>query len=111
MSLPIFSWPPPAGQYVHCARYPVVHYAAEIRAQCTTGKHCALTSKFNLQIRILKIPFETIFLFDMIYLDSSEMRGLCLMKLSGEMLQNLPHFWNKKTQIVFFFHFVLRNEK
>ena len=71
MSLPIFSWPPPAGQYVHCARYPVVHYAAEIRAQCTTGKHyvqCALTSKFNLQIRILKIPFETIFLFDMIYL-------------------------------------------
>ena len=29
---------------------------------------------------------------------SSEIRGLCLMKLSSEMLQNLPNFWNKKTQ-------------
>ena len=33
-------------------------------------------------------------------------RGLCLMKLSSETLQNLPYFWNKKTQNVFFiFHF------
>ena len=37
---------------------------------------------------------------------SSEIRGLCLMKLSSKTLQNLPYFWNKKTQIVFFvFHF------
>ena len=34
---------------------------------------------------------------------SSEMRGLCLRKLSSEMHQNLPCFWNnKKPQIVFF---------
>ena len=32
---------------------------------------------------------------------SSEIRGLCLMKLSSEMLQNLPSFWNKNIQIVF----------
>ena len=36
---------------------------------------------------------------------SSEIRGLCLMKLSSEELQNLPYFWNKKTQIVFVFSF------
>ena len=34
---------------------------------------------------------------------SSEIiRGLCLMKLSRQILQNLPYFWNKKTQKVFF---------
>ena len=33
---------------------------------------------------------------------SSEMRGLCLMKCSSEMLQNLPYFWNMKTHILFF---------
>ena len=33
---------------------------------------------------------------------SSEIRGLCLMKLSNEMLQNLPYFWNMKTQVVSF---------
>ena len=32
----------------------------------------------------------------------SEIRGLYLMKLSCEMLQNLPYFWNTKTQIGFF---------
>ena len=26
---------------------------------------------------------------------SSEMRGLCLMKLPSEILQNLPYFWNR----------------
>ena len=35
---------------------------------------------------------------------SSEIRGLCLMKLSSEMLQNLSYFWNNKNQIGFF-HF------
>ena len=34
---------------------------------------------------------------------SSEIRYLGLMKLSCEMLKNLPYFWNKKTKI-FFFH-------
>ena len=33
---------------------------------------------------------------------SSEIRGLCLMKCSSEMLQNFSHFWNTKTNIVFF---------
>ena len=28
---------------------------------------------------------------------SSEIRGICLMKLSSKMLQNLPYFWNMKT--------------
>ena len=32
---------------------------------------------------------------------SSEIRGLCMMKWPSEMLQKLPYFWNKKTQIVF----------
>ena len=32
----------------------------------------------------------------------SEIRGLCLMKWSSKMLQNLPYFWNKKTQVVYF---------
>ena len=27
-------------------------------------------------------------------LHSSEIRGLCLMKLASEMFQNLPYFWN-----------------
>ena len=34
---------------------------------------------------------------------SSEIRGLCLMKSSGEMLQNLPNFWITKTDVVFSF--------
>ena len=34
---------------------------------------------------------------------SSEIWGLCLMKLSSETLQKLPYFWNEKTQIGFFF--------
>ena len=39
---------------------------------------------------------------------SSEIRGLCLMKCSSQMLPNLPYFWNTKTHVVFFvFHFVL----
>ena len=33
---------------------------------------------------------------------SSEIRGLCLMKCSCEMLQNLPYFWNMKIYVVFF---------
>ena len=34
----------------------------------------------------------------------SEKRGLCKLKMSNKMLQNLPYyFWNKKTQIYFFF--------
>ena len=36
---------------------------------------------------------------------SSEIKGLCLMKCSSETFQNLPYFWNKKTQTVFFFIF------
>ena len=31
----------------------------------------------------------------------SEIKGLCLMKLSWDTLQNLPYFWNKKTEIFF----------
>ena len=33
---------------------------------------------------------------------SPEVRVLCLMKLSTGTLQNLPYFWNKKTQKGFF---------
>ena len=41
-----------------------------------------------------------------ILLHSSEIRHLCLMKLSSKMLQNWLYFWNKKIQLVFFvFHF------
>ena len=41
---------------------------------------------------------------------SSEVRGLCFMKLSSEMLQYLPYFWNKKSKnpnsfFFFIFHF------
>ena len=42
---------------------------------------------------------------------SSEIRGLCLKKCSSETLQNLPYFWNTKTQVntklFLVFHFVL----
>ena len=34
---------------------------------------------------------------------SSEKRGLCLMKCSSEILQNLPYFWNTKTNAFFSF--------
>ena len=34
---------------------------------------------------------------------SSEIRGLCFMKLSSETLQDLPYFLNRKTQIRFSF--------
>ena len=40
---------------------------------------------------------------------SSEIKGLCLMKCSSETFQNLPYFWNKKTQTVFFSFFILSN--
>ena len=43
-----------------------------------------------------------IFKYIAIELHSSEIRGLCLMKLSNNMLQNLLYFSNKKSQIVFF---------
>ena len=36
---------------------------------------------------------------------SSEKKDLCLIKLSRERRQNLPHFWIMKRQIVFFFSF------
>ena len=37
---------------------------------------------------------------------SSQFQGLCLTKRSRKLLQNLPYFWNKKTQIhSCFFHF------
>ena len=37
---------------------------------------------------------------------SLEIKGLFLMEISSKTLQNLPYFWNKKTQIDFFiFHF------
>ena len=36
---------------------------------------------------------------------SSEITGLCLMKLSCESLKSFPYFWNKKPQIVCFFSF------
>ena len=40
---------------------------------------------------------------------SSQTRGLCLMKWPSKTLQNLPYVWNMETNIVFFFifHFVL----
>ena len=34
--------------------------------------------------------------------DRAGIRGLCFMKLLSETLQNLPYFWNMKTQIDFF---------
>ena len=40
---------------------------------------------------------------------SSEIRDLCLMKLCSKMLPNLPYFWNKKTQIVFFKFYISSN--
>ena len=48
------------------------------------------------------------FYYSQSYLHSSEIRGLCLIKLSSEMLY-LPYFWNKKTQTVFFSFFILSN--
>ena len=39
----------------------------------------------------------------MSHMHSSEIRGLCLMKCSSKMLQNLPYFWNTKTHVVFLF--------
>ena len=42
-----------------------------------------------------------------IYIYSSEIRCLCLMKWPSETLQNLPYFWNTKTWPCSFFHFVL----
>ena len=35
------------------------------------------------------------------HVHSSEIRGLCLMKCSSEMLQNLPYFWHTKSHIFF----------
>ena len=53
-----------------------------------------------------KMPFSYTFtLYKKFGAHFSEIRCLCL---KCEMLQNLPYFWNKKTQVVFFiFHFVL----
>ena len=51
------------------------------------------------KLRIHKL----IFIYHYITLHSSEIRGLCLMKCSSGMLQNLPYFWNMKTHIVIFF--------
>ena len=41
-----------------------------------------------------------------VHIHSSQFQGLCSMKSSSEMLQNLPYFWNMKTHIVIF-HFML----
>ena len=39
-----------------------------------------------------------IFFVDRIEQPSERLTGLCLMKCSSKMLQNLPYFWNIKTQ-------------
>ena len=39
---------------------------------------------------------------------STEIRGLCSMKLSSEMLQNLPYFLDMKTLICSLFRFAFR---
>ena len=40
------------------------------------------------------------------YQHTSQLYSFCSMKNSIETLQNLPHFWNKKTQIDFRFSFL-----
>ena len=64
------------------------------------------TSAENLRINFSSHNFiaEHIFLTQ-IRVHFSQFQGLCSMKSSREMLQNLSYFWNKKTQILGFFHF------
>ena len=65
------------------------------RPQCIT--HLSPLAAFGLKE---DLPDE-----EEVHEHSSKIRGLCLMKLSSETLQNLSYFWNKKTQIYSFFHF------
>ena len=65
-----------------------------------------LLCSYFFHVGFLYLIFLLMFYFIPIYVHcmivhSSEIRGLCLMKLSSEMLQNLPCFWNKKPQLVF----------
>ena len=75
-----------------------------ILAHCTLYKNRCTFLAFlwgRRQVYLLGI-------FGDVSVHSSKIRGLCLMKCSSEMLQNLPYFWNTKTHVVFFiFHFVL----
>ena len=41
---------------------------------------------------------------------SSEIRGLCFMKCASKTLQNLPYFWNNKTQVISC-HFIFSTNK
>ena len=46
------------------------------------------------------LPPKVSFCFE--YTDHTEQfQGLCSMEMSREMLQNLPYFWNEKTQFYF----------
>ena len=58
---------------------------------------------------LYKFKFEKIFKCNAFIMShSSEIRSLCLMKCSSEMIQNLPQFWNMKTHVVsFIFYFVI----
>ena len=38
--------------------------------------------------------------------NTTEIRGLCLMKWTSEMLQNLSYFWNTKIHIIFVLFFI-----
>ena len=59
-----------------------------------------LSTQLNSKILELKYPFLD---FSQKSVHYSEIRELWLMKLSSKMLQYLPYFWNKKTQICRFF--------
>ena len=61
-----------------------------------SGKHVTEIFTYNLFACIKVLLIESL------PPHSSELRGFCLMKWPGEMLQNLPYFIYTKTQICFF---------
>ena len=51
----------------------------------------------------------TLWFFECLSPNSTEIRGLCSMILSSETLQNLPYCWNKKNPNSFFLFFISSN--
>ena len=76
-----------------------VLYLPKIRTKRQTGEK-EVTIRINQKFSLSRSTVLVVEVDKTIH--SSEIRGLCLMKLSSETLQNFPYFWNKKTQIVVF---------
>ena len=72
----------------------------------TTAQHWLTKMSWHMFKRstfiITYFTFMEIYDNETLYVHSSEIRGLCLMKWPREMLQNLSYFWNTKTHVVFF---------